>query len=270
MRAILIAFFLVVFVAITPAQDNQPEQPKRQEPAQATDKKQQPATNQQHNDDQQPGVGEQQHEPTSVDIAAGDLHMPGGAVLHIERLRATSISHISGTACKCKESTIEIHTGQLSTTDTDLTKLLNHRFEKKGENKHIEIVAEGDKLKLKGTKASILPIDFEAKPVAIGRGRIELRPSKIKAGPIPVEGLMHVFGVNVDDLMHPKNKAVSISKDNIIIDLEYVSKNPKLIGTVRSVAIQGHRIVLTFGPAFQKAKETKPAPASKKAARKPA
>jgi hypothetical protein len=116
-----------------------------------------------------------------------------------------------------------------------------------------------------------LPIHFDARPVAIGQGRIKLESSDIKAGPIPVEGLMHTFGMNMDDLMHPKNKAVTISKDNIIIDLEYVSKNPKLVGTVRSVAIQGHRIILTFGPQLQKAKETKPAPAQKKtSAKKPA
>jgi uncharacterized protein YpmS len=271
MRAILVIFLLLLSLASAPAAQNEKSpQPKKAEPAQDTEKEQ-PDKNQAQNEDQQQGLNEQKQEPTSVDIAAGDLHMPGGAVLHVERLRATSISRISGAACKCKESTIQIRSGQLSTTDADLTKLLNHRFEKKGEKKHIEIVAEGDKIKLKGTKASILPIDFEAKPVAIGHGKIELQASKIKAGPIPVEGLMHVFGMNMDDVMHPKNRAVSISKDNIIIDLEYVSKNPKLVGTVRTVAIKGHRIVLTFGTGLQKAKTANPAPASKKnASKKPA
>jgi hypothetical protein len=197
---------------------------------------------------QQPG--------TNVQLA-GDVRLSSGAVLHLEQFRATSISRLSDTGCK--EQTLQIHSGRMSLTDAGLTTLINDHFRKQGNNKHMKVTADGDKLKFEGDKAGGMSMTFEARPAPLGDSRIKLVATDVKMEHLPVKGLMHVFGLNMDDLMHPKSPMLAVEKDDLILDLRYVAKNPHLEGDVRSVVIQGHRITLTFGPPARALAQVRPA-----------
>jgi hypothetical protein len=190
---------------------------------------------------------EEANSSNDVQIAAGDIRLSSGTVLHADQLHVTSISRLGESGCK--EQTIQIHSGRLSLTDAGLTQLINHGFEKKGDSKRIKVTADGDKLKFEGSKAAGMSMSFAAKPTALGDSRIELVSTDVKMEHLPVKGLLHAFGLNMDDLMHPKNPALTVEKDNVIVDLRYVGKSTRLEGDVKSVMIQGHRIVLTFGSA---------------------
>jgi hypothetical protein len=194
---------------------------------------------------QKPVAQAQQPEPSIVHLDSGDIRLGSGTVLHLEHFDGASIPHLDKEGCK--HSTIEIRSGKLSLTDAGLMQLINHDFEKKGDKKRIKVTADGDKLKFEGSKAAGMNMTFEARPTALGGSRIALVATDVKMMHLPVKGLMHTFGLNMDDLMHPNNRALSVEKDNVIVDLRYVSKSTPLEGHVTSVVIQGHRIVLTFG-----------------------
>jgi hypothetical protein len=181
-----------------------------------------------------------------VRIESGDLRFGGsGTVLHLDHFDANSVRRISQEGCK--QNTIQIHSGRLSLTDAGLTQLINHGFEKKGDKKRIKVTAEGDKLNFEGSKAAGMPLSFKAKIAPLGGSRIALVATDVKMEHLPVKGLMDAFGVKFDNLMHPTNPALTVEKDNLIVDLRYASKDTPLEGDVTSVAIQGHRIVITFG-----------------------
>jgi hypothetical protein len=183
---------------------------------------------------------------TVVQLAAADIRLGSGTVLHLERFNATSISRVSEQGCK--EDTIQIHSGRLSLTDAGLTQLINHHFEKHGDKKRIKVTADADKLKFEGSKKVGMSMTFEAKPAALGDSRVALVATDIKMEHLPVRGLMHAFGLNMDDLMHSSDHLLAVDKDNLILDLRYVSQRPHLAGRVTSVVVQGHRIILTFAP----------------------
>ena len=194
---------------------------------------------------QKPTAEDQKPEPNIVHIASGDIRVGSGTVLHLDNFNGTSVPHIDKDGCR--RSTIQIRSGKLSLTDAGLTQMINHSLEKKGDKKRIKVTADGEKLKFEGSKAAGLNVTFEARPTALGDSRIALIATDVKMVHLPVKGLMHTFGLNMDDLMQPNNRALSVEKDNIIVDLRYVSKNTPLEGHVTSVVIQGHRIVITFG-----------------------
>jgi len=196
-----------------------------------------------------------------VRIESGDIRFGGsGTVLHVDHFDANSVRRISQEGCK--QNTIQIHSGRLSLTDAGLTQLINHGFEKKGDKKRIKVTAEGDKLNFEGSKAAGMPLSFKARIAPLGGSRIALVATDVKMEHLPVKGLMDAFGVKFDDLMHPKNPALKVEKDNLIVDLRYASKDTPIEGDVTSVAIQGHRIVITFGNNVNR-------PASRVAANKP-
>jgi hypothetical protein len=180
-----------------------------------------------------------------VHIASGDIRLSSGTVLHLDQFDATSVPHLDQQGCK--HNTIQIHSGRLSLTDAGLTQLINHGLEKKGDKKRIKVTADNGKLKFEGSKAKGMSMTFEAKPTALGDGRIALVATDVKVEHLPVKGLLNTFGLNMDDLMHPKDRALSVEKDNIIVDLRYVSKETPLEGHVTSVVVQGQRITVTFG-----------------------
>jgi hypothetical protein len=223
--------------------DKSPQQQNKKEDKQQVNQQEKPQARSQQ--PKQSSQGDETNSSNDVQIAAGDIRLSSGTVLHADQLHVTSISRLGESGCK--EQTIQIHSGRLSLTDAGLTRLINHGFEQKGDSKRVKITADGDKLKFEGSKAAGMSMTFEAKPAALGDSRIELVSTDVKMEHLPVKGLMHVFGLNMDDLMHPKNPALSVEKDNLIVDLRYVGKTTHLEGEVKSVAIQGHRIVLTFG-----------------------
>jgi lipopolysaccharide export system protein LptA len=225
---------LSVCLALTAASQNEASGQQQQQPQQ-----------QQSTQQLQP----QSAEPdgtNNVVISNGDIRLGGsGALLHLDQFKAISVRHISEQGCK--QNTIQIHSGRLSLTDEALTQLLNHNFEKKGDSKRIKVTANGDKLKFEGSKAAGMSMTFDAKPMPLGDSRIALIATDIKMEHLPVKGLMHVFGLNMDDLMHSSTKALTVDKDNLIVDLRYASKDTPLEGTVTNVAVQGHRVTITFG-----------------------
>lgn len=245
---ILLLTFLPVCAYGPPSKTKQKPQQKSEQqqkkPEENTQSKQQGNSN----TAQQPG--------TNVQLA-GDVRLSSGTVLHLEQFRATSISRLSDTGCK--EQTLQIHSGRMSLTDAGLSTLINDHFRKQGNNKHMKVTADGDKLKFEGQKTEGMSMTFEAKPMPLGDSRIKLLATDVKMEHLPVKGLMHVFGLNMDDLMHPKTPMLAVEKDNLILDLRYVSKSPQLEGSVRSVVIQGHRITLTFGPPPRVVAQARPA-----------
>lgn len=217
-----------------------------------------------HAQQQQANSKAAQQPGTNVRLA-GDVRLSSGAVLHLEQFRATSISRLSDTGCK--EQTLQIHSGRMSLTDEGLTTLLNDHFHKQGDSKRMKVTAEGDKLKFEGDKAAGMSMSFEAKPAPLGDSRIKLVSTGVKMEHLPVKGLMHVFGMNMDDLIHTKTPMLAVDKDDLILDLRYVSKSPQLEGSVRSVVIHGHRITLTFGPAPAAMAQIQPAKLKPKSAK---
>jgi hypothetical protein len=79
-------------------------------------------------------------------------------------------------------------------------------------------------------------------------GDIRLHPTKIKAGDLPVKGLLDLLDIELSEMIHPaRERGVWLDENDFILDPERLTPPPRIIGRVTSVRIEGDRIVQTFG-----------------------
>jgi hypothetical protein len=97
---------------------------------------------------------------------------------------------------------------------------------------------------------------------ATADGKIRIRPTKVKAGHLPVEGVMKLFGLNMAKVVNTSNtKGVSVEGNDIILDPAEMLPAPKMRGRITTVRIAGDEIVQTFGTG-RTAQALKPAAAN--------
>jgi len=79
-------------------------------------------------------------------------------------------------------------------------------------------------------------------------GRIRLHGEKIRAGHVPVKGLMDLLGLDIAGLINTKKvRGVAVEKDDLLLTPQEILPPPQIEGKVTAVRIQGNEIVQTFG-----------------------
>jgi hypothetical protein len=146
---------------------------------------------------------------------------------------------------------VDIDTAEVAVTPASMTALMNsHVLAYEGSPvKNVQIALKGDRLVQKGTvkKGVDLPFEIEGSLAATSEGEIRLHAEKIKAGRLPVKGLLHVFGKELEDLVKTGgSRGMRIDGDDIILAPRGLTPPPHMEGRITRVAIVGGKIVQHF------------------------
>ncbi len=147
---------------------------------------------------------------------------------------------------------IDIRSAEISILPDALAAVLNqHVFAASDAPlKAIQIVPEGNRLKIKGKLHSKGDVPFETEGIlaATPQGEIRIRTTHIKAAHIPVKGLMDLLGLKIADLIKTnKVRGIRIDGDDLILNPAAILPPPQIEGRVTAVAIRGREIVQIFG-----------------------
>jgi hypothetical protein len=148
--------------------------------------------------------------------------------------------------------TLRIDSGELAMSPASLSNLLNNYVlaYRGAPLKDLDISIEEGLLKTKGKlhKGIDLPFTILAEATSTPEGLIRLHPKKVKAAGIPTRGLMHLFGIELDDLIKLKGApGIRIADDDFLLDPGRLLPAPRIAGRLTGLRIERSRIVQIFG-----------------------
>ena len=197
--------------------------------------------------------------PEGVSVAFRNAHlrMGDGIVLEVRHLEGALVSTKRGSVPvfdDLRSYSLNVTSGEVAMTPASLTRLLNqHVFAYEGAHlSDLELSIENGHVKQKGKLHKGVTVSFTvlADISATPDGLIRLHPTDVKTAGIPSEGLMKMFGIELDDLIK-SNRAhgVRIADNDFLLDPARLFPEPGLAGHLTSVALEPDRIVERFGPA---------------------
>lgn len=159
-----------------------------------------------------------------------------------------------------KSFSISVDSAKVSLTPTSLTNDLNDFVFAKPDApiKKVTATIEGDQLTIKGLLVSKGGIPFSSTGTlsVTPEGMIRVHTTKVAALHVPVKGLMDMLGLDTAKLLNTKKvPGVSVDKDDLILDPQYVLPPPQLEGHLTSIKIENGEIALTFGDTEGKGSE---------------
>jgi hypothetical protein len=181
-------------------------------------------------------------------------YSPDLAVL-IVRLRGTLLPTPGHSAPSFNDPSsflVATDAAEMRMTTAQLSALMNQWLlnSPKSQLKNIRISAEGDQLLIHGTMKKGLHIPFNS-TAGVGitnDNRIRMTVQKVKAGNLPVKGLMDAIGLSLDDLISQKGlHGLSVEKDSFLIDPQTAFPPPQIRAKISSVKVVGQSLVLLFG-----------------------
>jgi hypothetical protein len=116
--------------------------------------------------------------------------------------------------------------------------------------KNFRFSIDGNQLKATGSVHKVADLPFEVKGIlsATSDGKIRIHPTSIKTAGLPVKGFLHLFGVEMDDVIKAKQaRGLKIGDNDLILDPEQMSPPPMIRGKVTAVQIVGDEVIMVFG-----------------------
>jgi hypothetical protein len=184
-----------------------------------------------------------------------DLRIEPSIVMEVRRLHGALVPTQEGKPPWFDDPssfTVEIDEGEIAVTPASLSALMNgHVFNYPGAPiKDVKIEIVNGRIRQEATLARKIPVraTLEGDLSVTPEGKIRLHPTSIKAGKLPVKGLLDLFGVELDELIKTReSRGVSVVKDDLFLDPEKLLPSPKLQGKVTAVRLERDRIVQIFG-----------------------
>ena len=151
-----------------------------------------------------------------------------------------------------KSFSLAIDSGEVAIDPLSLSTLLNrYVFNYDGSPiSGIKVTVEKGQLKQTGTlhKGVSLPFTIRAELSATPDGRLRLHPTSVKVGGISVKGLMHTFGLEMENLVKVRpGTGVEVVKDDFLLSPAGMLPPPTIKGLVTAVRLDGDEIVQTMG-----------------------
>jgi len=149
---------------------------------------------------------------------------------------------------------IVIHSAEISVAIESLSNVLNqHAFAASDAPiKGIRLSAHGAKLKIQGRLHSKgdIPFESEGSLSPTSEGEIRVHTEEIKAGHLPVKGLMDLVGETISKLIDTKKvQGVRAEKDDLILTPSELFPAPHIQGRLTAISIRGNEIVQEYGEA---------------------
>lgn len=144
-----------------------------------------------------------------------------------------------------------IEDAELAIDAASLTALVNHAFAFKGSNlSDLRVSFSGPYLVQQGklSKGVNVPFTVTASVSVTPEGLLRIHPEKMKTAGVSSAGLMHLFGLELDNLVHANPaRGIQIVKDDLLLDPGKMLPPPSVSGHLLRAAVRGDRLVQTFG-----------------------
>jgi hypothetical protein len=149
---------------------------------------------------------------------------------------------------------ITIHSAQISVSIDSLSNVLNQYAFAASDApiKGIRLSVNGAKLKIQGRLHSKggIPFESEGSLSPTSEGEIRVHTEKIKAGHLPVKGLMDLVGETISKLIDTKKvQGVRAEKDDLILSPSELFPAPHIQGRLSAISIRGNEVVQEYGEA---------------------
>ena len=192
--------------------------------------------------------------PIEVSIAMQHvhLHVDEGIVLEIARLHGTMVSRDAGQPPVFDDQrsyVLRVDTADIAMETASLSALMNrHVFGGRGSPlSELTATAREGRIALKGKLHKGLTVPFSAKAAVgvTGDGRLRLHLESIKTAGVPAKGLMHVFGLELADVVNLKERRdVTIDGDDLVIAPGQALPPPAIRGHLTACLDPAGRLVL--------------------------
>jgi hypothetical protein len=192
---------------------------------------------------------------TRVQMQNVDFHVDDTIVLRIRTVRGALLRKNPAKPAFFDDKQsfdFRIDSGVIGISTESLANLLNNYVfaYPKAPLKDVSLTIEDGKIKMKGTvhKITDLPFEVVGNLLATPEGKIQLHPTSIKTGGIPVKGLMGLFGIELDELIKgTESRGVKIDDNDITMDPEVMIPPPQVRGKITAIRIEGDEVIQIFG-----------------------
>jgi len=92
-----------------------------------------------------------------------------------------------------------------------------------------------------------IPFQIDASLSVTGDGRVRVHAERIKAEHVPVKGLLHFLGEDLEKLIHENpGRGVQAEGDDLVLSPATLTPPPHMMGRVTAISISGDSMILTF------------------------
>lgn len=147
---------------------------------------------------------------------------------------------------------LSIQSARISITTDALANVLNQYAFVSADSpiKAVRITANDNKLKIKGRLHSKgdIPFESEGSLSVTSDGGIRVHTEKLKAGHLPVKGLMDILGQTIAKLIDTsKVRGLRADNDDLLLDPSELFPPPHIHGRLRAISIVGNEVVQEYG-----------------------
>lgn len=148
--------------------------------------------------------------------------------------------------------TLSIESARISITTAALANVMNQYALASPDApiKALSIFPNGDKLKIKGRLHSKGDLHFESEGSlsVTPDGEIRIHTDKLKAGHLPVKGLMDLLGESIAKLIDTRKiSGLRADKNDLLINPAELFPPPHIHGRLRTISIVGNEVVQEYG-----------------------
>ena len=197
---------------------------------------------------------------THTEMRGMALRLLDGVTMRVSYLSGTATAEKRGQPVVLDDPSsyrLEIDRAESRVAYEDLARLLNdYVFAYKGapiNSLHIEREQdEGEevRLELKGHLKSLagIPFEIEGVPEVTQDGRVRIRARSIQSIGIKMGGLMHLLGIETEDIADfKKARGIEVDGNDMILDTSRLLPPPRSSGRVTYVALDPDAMVMRFG-----------------------
>jgi hypothetical protein len=202
-----------------------------------------------------PPSPDRSRQPVEVEMRNVDLHVTDGVTLRVHHLRGRF--EPSGRAdmpyLEDKLSyVVAIDSGEIALEMTSLNALMTKTLGQGRSNVEKLRISTDDKsgLRQQGVlkKGVKVPFDVKGAVEATPDGRIRMRAAAVRGFGVPVNPLMKLLGLEMDDLLKIEpGHGVTVDNNDLILDPQLLVPPPLIRGKITSVRVADGALVQTFG-----------------------
>jgi hypothetical protein len=193
--------------------------------------------------------------PVCTEMAGVDLRIDPEVVLEVRSLRGTLQPTREGEPPWFDDPesfAVQVDSAEIAVTPASLAAIMNRYLfaGPKAPVKDVEIEIRDGKLVQSSTLQKKIPIHttLEGSAAATPEGDLLFHPEKIKAGDLPVKGLLDLLDIELSEMIKSQeSRGLRIVDNDLILDPERLLPSPRFKGRVTAVRIEPDRIVQIFG-----------------------
>ncbi|HEV2494005.1 MAG TPA: hypothetical protein VG204_13145 [Terriglobia bacterium] len=184
------------------------------------------------------------------------LRLDETIILHIRKLRGELVGTATDMPATFDDKhsfMLHIFSAEIGISAAHLSDLMNRYVfaYPRSPLSNIKVGLEGDRIKESGLlrKGVVVPFEVEGRLEATPAGKIRMRAASVKSAHVPVKKLIHLFGLDVADLIdYPRDHGFWLEGDDLVLDPDRMIPAPAVRGKVIDVHIEGDQLIEVFGP----------------------